>query len=61
MEDEDFGFAKRTDNVLKKVLTVNNDTIHNIEQLICSPKVGFLLAYDRKNFYSTYLIANNNN
>jgi len=48
MEDEDFGFAKRTDNVLKKVFTVSNeqthkDTIHNIEQLICSPsKVGFL-------------------
>jgi len=40
MEDEDFGFAKRTDNVLKKVLTVNNDTVHNIEQLICSPKTS---------------------
>lgn len=26
MEDEDFGFAKRTDNVLKKVLTISNDT-----------------------------------
>lgn len=48
MEDEDFGFAKRTDNVLKKILTVNNDTAHNVEQLIYSPpKVGFLLAYDR--------------
>ncbi|XP_024877894.1 uncharacterized protein LOC112458480 [Temnothorax curvispinosus] len=37
MEDEDFGFAKRTDNVLKKILTVNNDTAHNVEQLIYSP------------------------
>ncbi|XP_077269087.1 uncharacterized protein LOC143901033 isoform X1 [Temnothorax americanus] len=37
MEDEDFGFAKRTDNVLKKILTVNNDTTHNVEQLIYSP------------------------
>ncbi|XP_011701996.1 PREDICTED: uncharacterized protein LOC105458409 [Wasmannia auropunctata] len=42
MEDEDFGFAKRTDNVLKKVFTVSNaqthkDTVHNVEQLIYSP------------------------
>ncbi|XP_011643676.1 uncharacterized protein LOC105431284 [Pogonomyrmex barbatus] len=50
MEDEDFGFAKRTDNVLRKALTVGNErthknTIHNDEQRICSPsKVGFLLA-----------------
>ncbi|KAL6262404.1 hypothetical protein P5V15_007491 [Pogonomyrmex californicus] len=42
MEDEDFGFAKRTDNVLRKALTVGNErthknTIHNDEQRICSP------------------------
>ncbi|KYQ53062.1 hypothetical protein ALC60_07790 [Trachymyrmex zeteki] len=42
MEDEDFGFAKRTDNVLKKVFTVNNEqthknTVHNVGHLICSP------------------------
>lgn len=67
MEDEDFGFAKRTDNVLKKILTISNeqtrkDTVHNVEQLICSPpKVGFLFVYDRKNFCNTYPIANNNN
>lgn len=42
MEDEDFGFAKRTDNVLKKVLTISNDTVHNVEQLICFPlKIDF--------------------
>lgn len=53
MEDEDFGFAKRSDNVLKKVLTISN-TVHNVEQLICSPpKVDHLLAYDRKNFCNT--------
>lgn len=57
MEDEDFGFAKRTDNVLKKILTVSNeqthkDRVHNVEQLCSPPKVGFLLVYDRKNFYS---------
>lgn len=50
MEDEDFGFAKRTDNVLKKVFTVNNEqthknTVHNVGHLICSPpKVGSLLV-----------------
>lgn len=53
MEDEDFGFTKRTDNVLKKV-TVSNEkaddrrTVCHDEQRICSPpKVGLSLAYAR--------------
>jgi len=31
MEDEDFGFAKRTDNVLKKVLMNNHTKIQLIK------------------------------
>lgn len=51
MENEDFGFARRTDNVLRKIRTVSNEQmdnkniIRNDEQRICSSfKVGFLFA-----------------
>lgn len=51
MENEDFGFAKRSDNVMRKIHTVSNEqtddnnTIRNNEQRIFSPsKVGFLFA-----------------
>ncbi|KAH0946745.1 hypothetical protein HN011_006472 [Eciton burchellii] len=43
MEDEDFGFTRRKDNALKKVLVVNNEhtddavKFRNDEQRICSP------------------------
>lgn len=52
MEDEDFGFTRRTDNVLKNVFTVGNEKsddkgmICKGEKLICSlPKVGFLFPF----------------
>lgn len=50
MENEDFGFAKRSDNVMRKIHTVSNEQtndniIRNDEQRICSSsKVGFLFA-----------------
>jgi len=64
MEDEDFGFTRRKDNALKKVLVVNNEytddaaKLRNDEQRICSPpKVGS----SQRSFMERNLIASIDN
>jgi len=45
MEDEDFGFASRTDNALKKIVTSGNERANGKEAVRNDePKVGFSLA-----------------
>lgn len=55
MEDEDFGFASRADNALKKVLTVSNERTDGEKGAVRNdgPKVGFSLAYGIKSFGGT--------
>jgi len=63
MEDEDFGFTRRKDNALKKVLVVNSEQtdagkFRNDEQRICSPpKVGS----SQRSFMERNLIASIDN